>query len=399
MATQEEHVGMFKAFIEANGNSENVCNLYWKRVRTFLAKHPEAMELGKEELRELVEEYIDEVPVSSGIGVTATAVRYYWTMRFGERWRNRFDFGDYAEDEDIERECAEFRAFLESLGTLSATTVRDRVQKVRQFLYMEFCGGFSRDKVCAASVSAYLSSGMAGKSAATRQGFCTEIRSYARFLVSEGHSETAGPVAKLTFTGPAATDRLPSCMPAEDYATVRESIDTQTARGKRDLAMLLLMGNLGLRQSDVALLDLDDVDWANGILRVRDSKSISDRSIPLDEDTGSALQDYVMHGRPRAASRSLFLPCGNERLGERMGFGQVGGAVELAAQKAGVALHGTHSLRRAVASAMVNEGVPIKFVADVLGHESVKTTMGYLRVDVERLRKAASPWPGEGAAS
>ena len=47
MATQEEHIGMFKAFIEANGNSENVCNLYWKRVRTFLAKHPEAMELGK----------------------------------------------------------------------------------------------------------------------------------------------------------------------------------------------------------------------------------------------------------------------------------------------------------------------------------------------------------------
>ena len=48
---------------------------------------------------------------------------------------------------------------------------------------------------------------------------------------------------------------------------------------------------------------------------------------------------------------------------------------------------------------MVNEGVPIKFVADVLGHESVKTTMGYLRVDVERLRKAASPWPGEEVAS
>ena len=395
MATQEEHVGMFKAFIEANGNSENVCNLYWKRVRTFLAKHPEAMGLGKEELRRLVEEYIDEVPVTSGIGVTSAAVRYYWTMRFGERWCNRFDPSDYEEDPDIEMECAEFRTFLESLGTLSATTVRDRVQKVRQFLYVEFCGCFSRGKVCVASVSAYLSSGMADKSAATRQGFCTEVRSYARFLVSEGHAETAGPVTKLTFTGPAVTDRLPPCMPAEDYAAVRESIDASTARGKRDLAMLLLMGNLGLRQSDVALLDLDDVDWANGVLRVRDSKSISDRSIPLDEETGYALQDYVMQGRPRATSRSLFLPCGNEAPGERMGFGQVGGAIELAAQKAGVMLHGTHSLRRAVASAMVNGGIPIKFVADVLGHESVKTTMGYLRVDVEQLRKAASPWPGE----
>ena len=319
MATQEEHVGMFKAFIEANGNSEKVCNLYWKRVRTFLAKHPEAMEFGKEELRELVEGYVDEVPVTSGIGVTATAVRYYWTMRFGERWCVRFDPSDYEEDPGIERECAEFGAYLKSLGTLSATTVRDRVQKVRQFLYSELHGCFSRDKVCATSVSSYISGSLAGKSASTRQGFCTEVRSYARFLVSEGYAETAGPVTKLTFTGPAITDRLPSCMPAEDYAAVRESIDTSTARGKRDRAMLLLMGNLGLRQSDVALLDLDDVDWANGVLRVRDSKSISDRSIPLDEETGHALQDYVMHGRPSVKSRSLFLPCGNETPGERMG--------------------------------------------------------------------------------
>ena len=399
MATQEEHVGMFKAFIAANGNSENVCNLYWKRVRTFLAKHPEAMELGRDELKALIAEYVEEVPVTSGIGVTATAVRHYWTMRFGERWCTRFDLSDYEEDPDIEGECAEFGSYLESLGTLSATTVRDRVQKVRQFLYTKFCGDFSRDKVCTASVSSYISEGLAGKSASTRQGFCTEVRSYARFLESVGHASTAGPVARMSFTGPAVPDRLPACMPAADYAAVRSSIDASTERGKRDMAMLLLMGNLGLRQSDVALLDLDDVDWANGALRVRDSKSILDRTIPLDEETGSALQDYVVNGRPRAASRSLFLPCGNEKPGERMGFGQVGGAIELAAQKAGVMLRGTHSLRRAVASAMVNEGVPIKFVADVLGHESVKTTMGYLRVDVERLRKAASPWPGEEATS
>ena len=74
-------------------------------------------------------------------------------------------------------------------------------------------------------------------------------------------------------------------------------------------------------------------------------------AVPVPELRG-ALQ--LLH----AASRSLFLPCGNEAPGERMGFGQVGGAIGLAAQKAGVILRGTHSLRRAVASAMVNGGVP-----------------------------------------
>ena len=165
------------------------------------------------------------------------------------------------------------------------------------------------------------------------------------------------------------------------------------------LAMLLLMGNLGLRRSDVALLGVDDVAWSDGVLRVRDSKSVSDRSIPIDAETGHALQDYVMNGRPRVRGGALFLPCGNERRGERMSFEQVGNAMGLVAQKAGVRFSGTHSLRRGVASNMVNGGVPVKFVADILGHESVKTTMGYFRVDAGRLRLAASPWPGEGASS
>lgn len=143
---------------------------------------------------------------------------------------------------------------------------------------------------------------------------------------------------------------------------------------------------------------LEDVDWANGILHIRHSKSISDRSIPLDSDTGAALEDYVVNARPSGTgSRSLFLPDGLEAKGARMTFQQFGGAIGLLSEKAGVRDSGTHPLRRAVASNMLNNGVPIKPVADILGHESLATTMGYLRVNVESLRKAASPWPKEVA--
>ena len=395
MASQEDHVAMFRTFIRANGNSENVCNLYWKRVRTFLSKHPEAMELDKGALKGLVDDYISTIPITSGIEVTATAVRYYWTMRFGERWCKRFDPTDYAPNDAIEEECSEFASHLKSLGYLSAQTIHDRTHKVRRFLYVMFGDGFDRGRVCLASVMAYLSEGMSGLAASTRRGFCTEVRSYAKFLVSEGCAETAGPISRMRLTGPAIADKLPDCIADCDYAAMVASIDASSARGKRDLAMLMLMGNLGLRRSDVALLDLDDVDWANGVLHIRDSKSLSDRSVPLDAATGAALEDYALNGRPEAGSRALFLPCGREANGERMTFSQVGGAMELVSQKAGVAFRGTHSLRRAVASGMVNGGVPIKFVADVLGHESVMTTMAYLRIDSERLRLAASTWPAE----
>jgi len=394
-----EHLEAFRVFIEANGNSPNVCAMYFKRVRTFLGKHPEATAANEKALRGIVDEYVESLPVTSGIGVTATAVRYYWTMRFGKPYFRRFDPRDYPANQSIEQECLEFEAHLVSSGRLSSVTVRQRVRKVRQYLYTMFGAlDFERGMVDLASAMAYISEGIAHTSASTKRGFCTEIRAYASFLCANGHVETAGPITKIALKGPEPADYLPKCISEEDFDALVNSVDSRTPRGKRDLAMLLLMGNLGLRRSDVALLVLEDVDWANGILRIRNSKSISDRSIPLDMETGAALEDYVVRARPKGTgSRSLFLPDGLEAKGAQMTFQQVGGAIRLLSEKAGVKDAGTHPLRRAVATNMVNNGVPVKPVADILGHESLATTMGYLRVNVESLRKAASPWPKEVA--
>lgn len=393
----DEHLDAFRTFIEANGNSPNVCAMYFKRVRTFLGKHPEAMTADEQTLREIVDEYIESLPVTSGIGVTATAVRYYWTMRFGKPYFRRFNPRSYPVNQSIERECLEFEAHLMSSGRLSPVTVRQRTTKVKQYLYTMFASvEFERGMVNLASAMAYISEKIAHTSASTKRGFCTEIRAYASFLCANGHEDTAGPITKVALKGPEPMDCLPKCINEEDFEALMNSVDPESARGKRDLAMLLLMGNLGLRRSDVALLALDDVDWANGILRIRHSKSVSDRSIPLDSETGSALEDYVVNARPMSAgSRSLFLPDGLEAKGPRMTFWQVGGAIGLLSEKAGVRDSGTHPLRRAVATNMVNNGVPIKPVADILGHETLATTMGYLRVNVESLRKAAAPWPKE----
>lgn len=393
----DEHVARYRGFIEANGNSPNVCAMYYKRVRTFLHKHPESMKADEVELGRIIDGYIDSMPVTSGLGVTATAVRYYWTMRFGKPYFKRFDSRNYEKDPSIEAECREFEAHLRSTGRLSETTVRDRTQKVKQFLYIMFPGRtFSRNKVDLACVTRYLSEGIAHASASTKRGFCTEVRAYARFLCANGFESTAGPIGKVALKGPMPSDPLPKCISESDLQTLVEFADPGTLREKRDFAMLLLMSNLGLRRSDVALLKLDDVDWANGILRIRDSKSISDRSVPLDAETGTALEDYALNARRRdAESRSLFLPDGNEEGDASMTFSQVGGALNLLSEKAGVKFPGTHSMRHAVATNMVNNGVGIKPIADLLGHEDIGTTMGYLKVDLVSLRKAISPWPKE----
>lgn len=315
-------------------------------------------------------------------------------MRYGRPYFRRFDPRSHPANETIELECS-----LRSAGRLSETTITQRTRKVRQYLYTMFGDrDFDRGMVDLASVMSYLSRELSHTSASTKRGFCTEIRTYAGFLCANGFEVTAGPITKVSLRGPEPSDHLPKCISGSDYETLSESIDADTPRGRRDLAMLLLMGNLGLRRSDVALLELDDVDWANGVLHIRHSKSISDRSIPLDEETGEALEHYVLNGRPNdTGSRSLFLPEGLEEKGPQLTYRQVGGAISLLSEKAGVRNAGTQSFRRAVATNMVNNGVPIKPIADLLGHEDIATTMGYLRVDIGSLRKVASPWPEEVA--
>lgn len=396
--TKNDHLQNFATFIEANGNSPNVCAMYYKRVRTFLEKRPDATGAGKSELRQIIDDYIDSLPVTSGLDVTKTAVRYYWTMRFGEPYHPRFRFADQETNDAIEAECADFREYLLATQTLSEGTIKGRVNKVKRFLYAEFGQApFTPDLVDLESVLDYLARFCKGLSASTKRGYRTEIRAYAAFINDKGYTKSAGRILAMDLTPPLPTEPLPNVITDADYRSLTESVDPSKPRGKRDLAMILLMGNLGLRACDVALLTLDGVDWANGILRIRDSKSISDRSLPLDEETGFALQDYVINARSSdpGPTRALFLPMGQEERGERMSFGQVRRAIALCAQKAGIELGGPHSLRRTAATNMVNAGVAIKPIADILGHESIMTTMGYLRVDLESMRKLAAPWPRE----
>lgn len=398
MGTDDNLLEAFRSFLASNGNSKNVASMYWKRARTFLEKRPEAASMPAAEMRGEIEGYLSSLPANSGLEVTCTALRYLWQCAHGEPWRRVRSILACGGDPAVEAEAAGFAGYLESLGRLKATTVRGRARSVELFLHGAFPdGGFDPSKVDAALVSGYIRDELPDLSAASVAGFCTDVRSYARWLLERGF-EGARSVLELPLRGPKPHRPLRGAASDADFASLLASAGAGRSPA-RDTAMLLAMGNLGLRACDVAELDLDDVDWASGTLHVRDSKSVTDRAVPLDEATGAALERYVVSERPRAGgSRALFLPAGGEKRSDRMTYPQVRGRIYHLAAKAGVTgFRGTHALRRAVASAMCNAGAPVQVVADVLGHEDVRTTMGYLRVDAARLALAAAPWPEGGS--
>jgi integrase len=67
----------------------------------------------------------------------------------------------------------------------------------------------------------------------------------------------------------------------------------------RDRAILLLLARLGLRAGEIAALELDDLDWRAGQLRLQAGKCRRERVLPLPEEAGAALVEYLRHGRPR----------------------------------------------------------------------------------------------------
>jgi integrase len=141
----------------------------------------------------------------------------------------------------------------------------------------------------------------------------------------------------------------------------------------------------------VAGLTLGDIDWRAGELVVVGKGARSDR-LPLPADVGDAIAAYLTRGRPASDRREVFL-CARAPF-EPIAAGTVASTVRRACRRAGVAEVGSHRLRHTVACEMVAAHVPLPQIAQVLRHKSLQSTAIYARVDLDRLRLLAQPWPG-----
>jgi integrase/recombinase XerD len=155
-------------------------------------------------------------------------------------------------------------------------------------------------------------------------------------------------------------------------------------------ALLLLCLRLGLRVQEVANLAPGDIDWKNGCLRVRCTKTYSDRLLPFPQDVGDALVAHLRNCRehPTRVFEPLRPPCSAKRC-----YIHVLNSIRYLFGLAGVIDRGTHSLRHTAATEMVNSGASFKEVADVLGHKAISNTFIYAKLDMRSLRKVALPWP------
>ena len=183
----------------------------------------------------------------------------------------------------------------------------------------------------------------------------------------------------------------------EDVRKLINSVDTSKPVGLRDRAVLLLIATTGMRNQEVRCLQLKDILWRTGEIRLRKTKCRRERVVPLPGEAGSAIADYLLRGRPRIGSPEVFLRHFTPPAPITSTHG-IGDIVERGLRRAGIhaSSRGAHLLRHSLATRMVNQAVPIKQIADMLGHVSIDTTPIYTKVDTTHLAAVALPFPGGG---
>ena len=247
--------------------------------------------------------------------------------------------------------------------------------------------------VTAGDVTRFLVRECGGRGRASACKLVSELRSFLRFAQLDGCtavplSQAVPPVATWT------AGSLPRWVPAEQVAALLASCDRQRPAGRRDFAILTVLVRLGLRAGEVAALQLADIDWRAGEVLVH-GKGRRAEKLPLPADAGEAVADYLRHGRPRAASRAVFLRLRAPLRG--LTPQGVSCVVYHASQQAGLAPIGAHRLRHTAATQMLRAGASLTEVGQALRQRAVSVTAIYAKVDHAALRGLARPWPA-GAA-
>jgi integrase/recombinase XerD len=275
---------------------------------------------------------------------------------------------------------------------VTAETVQGYVHAVRPFL-AELGGDHELDLrgLTAAQVTAFVVARCPRQSRGAAKMTVTALRSLLGFLHVEGLIERS-----LVEAVPSAASwrlsGLPRALEPDQVRRLLASCDRATGTGRRDFAILVLLVRLGLRAGEVAGLGLDDINWRAGELVVVGKGRRAER-LPLPVDVGEALTAYLTVARPRTAQdRRLFVRVKAPHCG--LTSGGITQVVVSAAKRANLGQLHAHRLRHTAATELLRAGAPLAEIGQLLRHRTPLTTAIYAKVDRERLRELARPWPG-----
>jgi len=330
----------------------------------------------------------------------------------GEGWRRHVVFGvkvlaDFAKQGCIKRASTEVQAIhlLPSMQNalrdyeqyckdrlhLRLSTLHQRRTGLTIFLDFLHSGkGRTLDQIQALDLSEFISS-RDHLRPLTVAGIVSDLRCFLRFLTMRGILQR-DLSAELPGIRVSRDATIPSVWDPELIVRLLAAVDRSSARGKRDYAILLLACRLGLRAGDIRTLKLDHLHWAESTIEITQAKTGTPLRLPLTNEVGEALIDYLKFGRPQTTHREVFLkvpapfdPFTQNNLHHVVTYWRLLAGIHFrSAQKRGI-----HSLRHTLATRLLEKGTPLTTIAEILGHTSLESTRIYAKAAVEALRGMA----------
>ena len=214
------------------------------------------------------------------------------------------------------------------------------------------------------------------------------VRTFVRFLFLAGFTDRdlSGSVPSVRTSRFGA---LPAAVDRKVLGALLKSCDRNTAMGRRDYAILLLMSRLGLRASEIARMRLGDLDWRAGELAVR-GKGARHERLPLPHDVGEAIASYLRHSRPPSAAREVFIQLRGAPVG--MSRNAVVFVTRRASKRVGIPIVAGHRLRHTTATDLLRKGGSLREVGQVLRQDHATSVAIYAKVDHGALSAVVRPW-------
>lgn len=282
-----------------------------------------------------------------------------------------------------------YLSYREYIGISSKSIQISRLYLSRFFAFLNTKNVMSLDTVTVPIVLEFLKS-LSSFGKPTINSIMRTVRYYLKYCHDNGimHEEL---FSKLPNPHYNRQSRLPSTYTEDEVRKTLDTIDMRNPCGIRDYAIILLIARLGLRSSDVANLRFSNIDWESDRIRLTQVKTGNPLELPLLSDVGEAIINYLKNARPKTESDHVFIRVQPPYTEFRSGA--VGALVHEHLLRAGIHLEGrksgSHALRHSLASRLLEHEIPLPVISEILGHVNTQTTMTYLRIDINELKKCA----------
>jgi len=289
----------------------------------------------------------------------------------------------------------QFKSYCENKN-LSKKSILNRVNQSERFMdYLVAQHITSFNSINIELIYSYIKT-LSGYTRSTIKENILSIRSLLRFLL-EMKKIRIDFASKIPMIKVRKQTHIPSVWTKNELKKLIAAIDRGNPKGKRDYAIILLACCLGMRCTDITCLKMENFHWEEKKLIFTQSKTKIPLSLPLTQEIGWAVIDYLKYGRPKIDSPYLFIkhiaPFGPFARGDCL-YQVIKRYIELAHIPVLKKRRGMHSLRHTMASILLEKNTPLSTISDILGHTNSNSTSVYLKVDIKKLKECSLTFGG-----